>query len=336
MDINPKISLIVPIYMEEKYIKEFLNSLCMQTYPLEKMEIILIDGMSTDRTREIIKEFMKKHPNYDIRLLDNPNKYQVFALNLGIKQASGEIIVRLDAHSNFPPNYIELCVQTLLETGADNVGGLAITRGKSKFSQISAKMLNSKFGVGNSAFRTYAKSGYVETVPFGTYHKELFEKIGLFDERLIRNEDNEFNSRILKNGGEIYLNHDIRFEYYGRDNFFGLLKYAFSNGMWNIITLYLTKGSMRIRHFIPFFFFLYILIGGIVSTIIPKLLPYWLSFFFIYFILDVISTTILTKKPRDLLLLLLFPVFHVTYGVGSFIGLFKIIFHDWQEENGKN
>ena len=90
------------------------------------------------------------------------------------------------------------------------------------------------------------KADMSDLVPFGTYHKELFEKIGLFDERLIRNEDNEFNSRILKNGGKIYLNHDIRFEYYGRDNFFGLLKYAFSNGMWNIITLYLTKGSMRI------------------------------------------------------------------------------------------
>lgn len=323
MSTKPKVSLIVPVYMEQKYIKDFLNSLLKQTYPTEKLEILLIDGMSTDGTREIIKKFIEKHSNYDFKLLDNQRRYQTFALNIGIQQAAGDIIIRLDAHSKFPENYVELCVETLLTTDAENVGGLAITKGTNAFSRISAKMLSSVFGVGNSGFRTNAKSGYVDTVPFGTFRKELFDEIGLFDERLIRN---EFNSRILKNGGKIYLNHEIQFEYYSRDSFSGLMQYAFSNGKWNIITLYLTKGSMRIRHFVPFFFFLYLLVGAITTLLVPSLLFYWLSIIIIYFVLDILATISAMENVKDLLLILLFPAFHFTYGFGSFVGLFTILF----------
>ncbi len=323
----PSVSLIVPIYNEGKYIEQFLNSLRMQSYPVEKMQIILVEGRSQDQTLTIIQNFINNNEDLDILLLDNEKRYQVYALNLGIKHASGDIIIRLDAHSRFPENYIELCIKTLFETGADNVGGLANTKGTTNFSKTVAKLLSSKFGVGNSEFRIHAKSGYVDTVPFGTYRKELFDQIGLFDERLIRNEDNEFNARILKNGGTIYLNSEIQFDYYCRDTFRGLVESGYMNGQWNIITLYLTKGSMRVRHFVPFLFFLYIIIGLAISIPFPDVLNYWFVILALYIFLDFIVSIKISKTIKEFVhLFFLFPSFHITYGFGSFIGLFKIIF----------
>ena len=299
----------------------------MQSYPIEKMQIILIEGRSEDQTLSMVQDFIHDNEDLDILLLDNEKRYQAYGLNLGIKIATGEIIIRLDAHSRFPENYVEICVTTLLETGADNVGGLAIAKGTTSYSTTVAKLLSSKFGVGNSEFRTRAKSGYVDTVPFGTYRKDLFDKIGLFDERLVRNEDNEFNARILKNGGEIYLNNNIQFDYYCRDTFRGLVESGYLNGQWNIITLYLTKGSMRVRHFVPFAFFLYVLIGSVISILFPIVLKYWLTILILYFFLDLVVSIIISKTIKEFFqLFFLFPSFHLTYGFGSLIGLFKVIF----------
>lgn len=327
---NPMVSAIIPVFQEEKYIEQFLNSLLNQTFNSEKIEYIFVDGLSKDLTREHIQNFIDSNTEMNIQLLDNKYQYQVNALNIGIKSSKGEIIIRLDVHSNFPENYIQLCVETLLETGADNVGGLAITKGTNKFSFTAAKLLSSKFGVGNSGFRTFAKSGFVETVPFGTYHKELFQKIGLFDERLIRNEDNEFNYRIIKNGGKIYLNNEIKFEYFCRDSYTSLMKMAFQNGMWNIITFHLIKGSMKIRHFIPFLFFLYIFLGLALIIFCSKLFFPWSILIIVYLIINFFVSAKLSGSFIEFLhLLYLFPSFHLGYGMGSFVGLLRILFRNY-------
>lgn len=327
---TPFISVIIPVYQEEKYIEQFIVCLCNQTYSYEKTEYIFIDGMSKDFTRQHIRRFMVENPSKKIKLLDNKKQYQVNALNIGINASEGDIIIRLDVHSKFPDNYIELCVKTLLETGADNVGGLAITKGTNRFSNVAAKLLSSKFGVGNSGFRTNADSGFVETVPFGTFRKELFNRIGLFDERLIRNEDNEFNARIIKNGGKIYLNNNIRFEYFCRDSFISLMNMAYKNGIWNIITSKLIKGSMSLRHFIPLLFFIFFLFGLVITIFFPVFFHFWATIIGIYAIIDVITSVKLSESIMECLyLLLLFPSFHLVYGLGSFVGIFKAMAREY-------
>ena len=166
---SKKVSIIIPIRNEENYIKQCIESVLEQDYPKKDMEILLVDGMSTDKTREILKYYITQ---YDfIQLIDNVNITTPFAMNIGIENSTGEYIIRLDAHSVFPPNYVRKCVETLDTIDADVVGGLAITKGRNKFGKVVAKLLSSPFGVGNSKFRTYGKSGYVDTVPFGAFRR---------------------------------------------------------------------------------------------------------------------------------------------------------------------
>ena len=189
------------------------------------MEWILVDGMSEDRTVHILHAYDEKHPGL-LRVLENPDRTVPYAMNTGIRAAKGRFIIRLDAHSRYAPDYIEKCVLHLERSGADNVGGVAETVSRTKTGRTIAKVLSSRFGVGDSEFRTTGRGGYVDTVPFGAFPRELFDRIGYYDERLTRNQDNELNFRIRKNGGKILLSPDIRFQYFGRDTVHSLLKMA--------------------------------------------------------------------------------------------------------------
>ncbi|MBR6726261.1 MAG: glycosyltransferase family 2 protein, partial [Clostridia bacterium] len=189
------VSVVMPVYNEEKYIKKCIESLICQDYPLDRMEWIFVDGMSTDRTVELIKEYAEKYPNL-IFVYPNPNKIVPYAMNIGIEKSKGRYIVRLDAHADYAKDYISKCVYYLEHTDAENVGGVAETKSAGFMGNAIAKMLSSKFGVGNSQFRTNGASGYVDTVPFGAFRREVFSKYGGYDERLVRNQDNEMNYRI--------------------------------------------------------------------------------------------------------------------------------------------
>ena len=248
------VSVIIPVYNEEKYIKGLIESLKKQDYDKEKFEVIFIDGNSKDKTIDIIKEKVNLEENDKYKILVNPDKITPKSVNIGIKEAKNEIIIRLDAHSEYPSNYISKCVYYLNNTDADNVGCLCHPEGKTKIGKAIANVVSSKFGVGNSSFRTENESGYVDTVPFGTFRRELFEKIGYFNEELPRSEDNEFNYRIRKNQGKVYLFNDIEVIYYPRDTILKLMKMGFQNGKWATYTGYIIPGSMGIRHFIPLVF----------------------------------------------------------------------------------
>ncbi len=211
------VSVVMPIYNEEKYIKGCVESLLTQDYPQNQMEWIFVDGGSTDRTKELLAEYQEQYADL-IRVFDNPRKTVPFAMNIGIAQSKGKYIVRLDAHAEYDKDYVSKCVYYLDTTDADNVGGVAETKSRGEIGQSIALMLSSKFGVGNSQFRTNGESGYVDTVPFGAFRREVFTKYGGYDERLTRNQDNEMNFRIRKNGGKIYLSRDIRLAYYCRDS----------------------------------------------------------------------------------------------------------------------
>lgn len=319
------ISVIMPVYNEENYIDNCIESLLLQDYPLDAMEWIFVDGCSTDNTYELIQKYTKKYPNL-IKLLKNPNKTVPYAMNIGIGEAKGEYIIRLDAHADYAIDYISKCVYYLDTTDADNVGGIAETKSKGFVGNTIAAMLSSKFGVGNSQFRTNGKSGYVDTVPFGAFRKEVFEKWGGYDERLTRNQDNEMNYRIRKNGGKIYLSSDIHLSYYCRDSIKGISNMAMKNGMWNIITMKLCPGSMGVRHFIPLTFVLSIILLPILSIVFKPFLYLFKIEIILYFLLDIYFSLKLKKDWKSFgLLMILFPIFHVTYGIGSMKGIAKLL-----------
>ena len=329
---NITVSVVMPVFNEEKYIAKCIDSLLLQDYPMEDMEWIFIDGRSKDRTVEIIREYADKYPEL-IKIYDNPDKIVPFAMNIGISNSKGKYIVRLDAHADYATDYISKCVHYLDITDADNVGGVAETKSHGFVGNAIAKMLSSKFGVGNSQFRTNGESGYVDTVPFGAFRREVFSKYGGYDERLVRNQDNEMNYRIRKNGGKIYLANDIKLSYYCRDTMKGIASMANKNGMWNIITMNLCPGSMGIRHFIPLAF-VASLIGMTVLSVcgffILPLLGWILSALFglellLYLGMDALFSAKLSNSLKEfLLLMLLFPMFHIAYGFGSIKGIFKL------------
>ena len=250
----PFISVILPVRNEERYIAACVDSIFSQDYPAEKMEVIFVDGRSEDRTVEMLHAMQKNHPQ--IVVLDNPNRTVPYAMNIGIAHSSAPVIVRLDAHAEYPADYIRLSVETLLTQDCDNAGGVFETHGRGFMGEAIAEMLKTPLGVGNATYRLTTEDGYVDTVPFGCFKRELFERIGGFDERMTRNQDNELNFRIRKNGGKIYLNHNIRVQYYCRDTMRGIMKMGYMNGKWNVITMTLVPGSMGVRHFVPLAFVL--------------------------------------------------------------------------------
>ena len=323
---KPFISVVMPIYNEEKYISQCIESLLKQDYPKDKMEWIFVDGCSTDNTVSILNDYQNKNPGL-IKVFNNPNKTVPYAMNVGIKNSVGKFIIRLDAHAEYADDYFSKCVYYLQTTDADNVGGVIETKSVGNVGEAIAAVVSSKFGVGNSQFRTNGEDGYVDTVPFGAFRREVFEKYGMYDERLTRNQDNEMNFRIRSNGGKIFLSNDIKLAYYSRNTIKGILKMAFQNGMWNVITMKLCPGSMGVRHFVPLAFLLSLIFMPILSAFVPVFWWLFLAEILLYSALNVVCSLNNqngTGKTHFFLKLIIFPLFHICYGAGSLFGIFKL------------
>ena len=320
----PYISVILPVRNEERYIQACVASIFSQDYPVDKMEVIFVDGCSEDRTVELLEEMKMEHPQ--IVVLHNPNRTVPYAMNIGIRYCSAPVIVRLDAHAEYPEDYIRLSVETLLTKDCDNAGGVFETRGRGFMGEAIAEMLKTPLGVGNATYRLTTEDGYVDTVPFGCWRKELIDRIGGFDERMTRNQDNELNHRIRKSGGKVYLNHKIRVLYYCRDTIKSIMRMGYMNGKWNVITMTLVPGSMGVRHFVPLAFVLST-IGLLLLTLLTQswlfgglLACEWGA----YLLLDFFySYTIAKEKGMKFLPveIILYPAFHFAYGTGSLVGI---------------
>jgi succinoglycan biosynthesis protein ExoA len=268
---TPKVSVIIPCYNEEKTIRSVLDSLLQQTYPQEQMEVVIADGMSTDHTRDVIAAFQQEYPNFELRVVDNPKGIIPAALNIAIAAAQGEIVVRLDAHSIPCPEYVALSVKGLQEGLGQNVGGVweIFPGGETWMAESIAAAAAHPFGVGDAKYRYAEQSGEVDTVPFGAFKKAMIDQIGGFDEDLLTNEDYEFNVRVRRAGGRIWLDPGIRARYYARPTLRALAKQYWRYGYWKVRMLRRYPQTLRWRQAIPPLFVLSLLGAGLFSFWLP-------------------------------------------------------------------
>ncbi len=301
-----------------------------QDYSIDKMEILVIDGVSTDTTREIIDQMA---PSY-LTVLTNPEKTVPHALNMGLERAKGEIIVRVDGHAALEPAYLSRCVEYLQKTGADCVGGVILSKNSTLTGRAIALAMSSPFGVGNARFRTSGKAGYVDTLAFGAYKKSVFGKLGVFDEELTRCQDDEFNYRLRKAGGSIYFTPKIRSHYTPRSSLLKLWKQYFQYGLYKVRVLQKHTRMMQLRQFVPPLFVL-VLLGSLMASLLNPLFWKMSGLIILSYACTNLFFTIKIawrKGPvYGLYLPLIFLILHTSYGLGFLIGMFKFA-NKWRKE----
>ncbi len=332
----PFISLLLPIRNEENYITACLQSLLSQDYPAERIEILIADGLSTDNTTKIVTTRMDKDPR--IHLLENPKQIVPTGLNLLIPQARGDVLIRVDGHCVLASDYVSNCVRHLQEDGVDGVGGPMRSIGEDKTSQVIAIAMSSKFGVGNSSFRTETGiTKLADTVPFPAYTRQITEKVGLYDEELVRNQDDEYNYRIREAGGKILLADDVRSDYFSRGSIQKLFKQYFQYGFWKVRVLQKHPKQMSLRQFIPPLFVLSLLSAGLLALTLSWGWYAFISLIGVYLLANLLASLIASKgqKPAVLLLLpLAFATIHISYGLGFLVGLVRFASR-WHDKTGR-
>ena len=325
----PYVSVIIPCRNEEKFIGRCMDSIIANDYPKDRLEILIVDGMSEDGTRDILRKYIQQYSF--IKLLDNLKEITPVALNIGIKNAKGEFIIRMDAHATYEKHYISKCVKYLNEYNADNVGGIwkILPRDDTFIGKTIVLVLSCPFGIGNAYYRFVPEEPReVDTVPFGCYKKETFEKIGLFNEELIHTQDMEFNLRLKKAGGKILLVPDIIAYYYARSDFKSFCKHNFKNGIWVIYPFKFTNiMPVSLRHLIPLAFVSSLIGSGVLSFFFPIFLWLLLSIIALYILTSIYFSIKIAIQKKDIKYLFIMPVMfkslHITYGLGSIYGMLK-------------
>jgi len=331
-----KITIILPVRNEGNYIRAAVDGVLAQGYPAEHIEILIADGMSTDGTREIIKEYQRENAN--IILLDNPGWIVPTGMNIALKQAQGDIVIRVDGHCIIAPDYVRKCVEHLENDEVDGVGGPMETIGEDKLSETIALAMSSPFGVGNSAFRTISgKTIMADTVPFPAYTRSIIQKAGLYDEELVRNQDDEYNYRMRELGGRLLLAEDVRSKYYSRGSLQKLWKQYFQYGFYKVRVLQKHPRQMSLRQFVPPLFVISLLV-----MLFLTLSTHWgwipLSVIGGSYLFANLAASILTAAREVwqhlLLLPIVFSTIHISYGAGFLAGLFKF-WNRWGDKTGK-
>lgn len=322
--IQPFISIVIPAFNEERYIKDCLASIFSQDYPIDSMEVIVVDGASTDSTKSVIQELFPS-----VVILNNPDRIVPISMNMGITAAKGEYIIRIDAHAKYPTNYVSYLISEAMRLKADNVGAVCRTLplNSSPKAKAIATALSTKFGMGDSAFRVGANEVMeVDTVPFGCYHHSIFKKVGMYDEELVRNQDDELNARIIKSGGRIFLLPSLVIDYYGRDTYQKTWKMFYQYGLFKPLVNKKLKGAATLRQFVPLCFVLYLI-----------LLPIFIILFSSYkllilipMILYIMADLYFSVRHGGSLstighLLLVYPTIHIAYGLGYIDGILRIV-----------
>lgn len=322
------VSVIVPCRNEENFIGQCLDSILRNDFPHEHLEILAVDGMSDDNTRDIIEDYAARHKF--IKLYDNPQKIVPSALNIGINRARGEIVMRMDAHNIYPEDYISKCVEYLNEYSADNVGGIWITLpgSDSAVAKAIALAVAHPFAAGNAYYRIGSKQPrYVDTVPFGCYRREIFERIGMFDEELIRNQDDEFNLRLIRNGGRILLAPDIISCYFARSSLRKLWKMYFQYGYFKPLVAKKIGGILTLRQLVPAAFVMSLVLLPLLSLLATPFLHAFVVMVAIYLLANLFCSSRIALKSgfRHVILPLVFSTIHTAYGCGYLKGIADFI-----------
>jgi succinoglycan biosynthesis protein ExoA len=326
------ISVVVSCRNEIRHIRTFLGCLFQQDLRGLEMEVLIADGMSEDGTRAVLSEFDKKCSV--LRVIDNPEKIAATGLNYAIAEANGEIILRMDAHSIYAPDYVRTCVEVLHETKADNVGGPALTRAEGYIPQAIAHAFHVPFAVGNAKFRDPHYEGPASTVPYGCWRKSTLDCIGPFDEEMVRGQDDELNFRILASGGKVWQSPKIVSWYQPRATLGALFQQFFQNGFWKVAAVRKHRRPASLRNLVP----ICCLLAGITLPIFAGAASRmgWtsshdglLAALFIlagsYFSISIGCAFIVSKREgwRFLAVLpVVFATYQLSYALGFFLGLF--------------
>jgi glycosyltransferase involved in cell wall biosynthesis len=325
----PLVTIVIPCRNEQDWIGSCLDSIIRNDYPKDRLEVLIVDGMSTDDTRAAIQPFLKEH--IFIRLMDNPPRTTPAALNIGIAAAKGDVIMRLDAHYEYPTNYISRLVHWLLESGADNVGGVLRMdpANDTAMARAIAVAVTHRFGIGNAHYRLgVSKPRSVDTVPFGCYRREVFERIGKFDEELLRNQDLEFNLRLRKRGGTILLVPDVVIRGRARDSLRKLVRLYYQYGYFNPLVMWKLVGKANLRQIVPPTFLLSLLVTGVLSPWFPWLAWLFLAILGSYLIVMFANSVAAARKHGlacGLRLPLVFAIMHFSHGYGFLRGVLDFV-----------
>lgn len=321
---NETVAVIVPIRNEEAHIGKCVDSILNQSYPSNLIEIILVDGMSDDGTIDVLNNYKKKYKN--IKVLKNEKQITPIAMNIGIKNSNTDIVIILGAHSYIEKDFVKNNVRNLVEKGAEASGGIIKFVYDSLITKSIGEATSCPFGIGNSSYRYATQEKYVDTVPFAAYKRKTLDKIGYFDEELIRNQDDEMNFRVSESGGKILLSPDIVSYYTSRSSLHKLWSQYFQYGFWKVRVIQKHNRPASIRHLVPMLFIMFLVLSLILGIFIRPVLYMFLGVVLLYLTCDIIfslKTGMKNEIKSFPYLLIIFPMLHFSYGFGFIKGIIK-------------
>ena len=321
----PFVSIIVPILNEANYIEVCLNSILDNTYPSDMMEVLVVDGGSNDGTIEIVERIIAENSN--VRIINNPARIQTVAMNLGIKSMKGDVFIRIDGHATVPNDFVEKSTKCLLDNpDAWIVGGYWKTESTGLIGKAISAATETPLGVGNARHRLGNYNGYVDTVSYGAHHKWVIDKIGLFDESLARNEDDDFNYRVHRAGGKIWMSSEIWSTYYARSSLLQLWQQYYQYGFWRIRTIQKHKKPAVFRQLVPLLFVSSILglaLLGFIHTMFWYALLVEATVYSFGLLYGGVSVLKKTNFAGFCIAPLIFFILHAAYGIGSLWGIVR-------------
>jgi cellulose synthase/poly-beta-1,6-N-acetylglucosamine synthase-like glycosyltransferase len=323
---TPFVTIAVPCRDEEGYIESCIRSVQAQEWPSDRLEILVADGMSVDATREILGRLAREDGR--IRLIDNAARVQSAGLNECIRRARGDVVVRIDVHAEYAPNFVERCVAALDRTGADNVGGAARPKARTFFQRCVSAALRSPLGMGNSRYRDPEQEGFVESVWPGAFRRDVFERVGMFDPGAVTNEDAELNQRIIAAGGRVYMSRDIVSYYYPRESMRALARQYYRYGLGRARTFVKHGRLLSIRPAVPFLG----LLGEVLALAVTPGTAGALSV--AAYALATGAEAVRVSRAEGIAAIpvvwAIFPVIHLAHGVGFGVGVVRYSLRpDW-------
>jgi glycosyltransferase involved in cell wall biosynthesis len=323
----PFVTVVVPIRNEADFIAECLQSILNNKYPQQKLEVIVVDGLSNDGTREIVQELIANDPR--VRMLDNPERIVPYAMNRAIDAAHGEIITRIDGHADVAEDFIANSVRVLQERpDCWCAGGSIDSISYTQVGQIIAACMSTPVGVGNAHFRLRDYEGYVDTIAFGSYWRWVFDRIGKFDEELVRNQDDELNARLIMNGGRIYMSRTIQCRYYPRTSLQKLWRQYYQYGFWRIRTIQKLGRPATLRQMVPMLFVIGLLVLSLAALFLPPAriaLVLYLALYLSALFVGAIQVGRRTCMRGFILAPVVFMILHFGYGLGCLWGVVRFV-----------